>query len=182
MATKTAPTLTDIEAARGRILGHARTTPIYGSDTLSRRAGRRVWLKAENLQRTGSFKVRGAVNKISLLGDAEGAAGVIAASAGNHGQAVAWAARELGIAATVFMPQDAPMAKVEATRNYGAHTVLAGAGFDDALAVALERARETGATFVHAFEDEAVIAGQGTIGLELADELSDVETLSLIHI
>jgi threonine dehydratase len=176
LATQTAPTLADVEAARGRILGHARATPVYGSDTLSRRAGRRVWLKAENLQRTGSFKVRGAVNKLSLLGDEERAAGVIAASAGNHGQAVAWAARELGVAATVFMPQDAPMAKVEATRNYGAETVLAGAGFDEALSTAMERARESGATFVHAFEDEVVIAGQGTIGLELAEELSDVET------
>jgi threonine dehydratase len=176
LATKTAPTLADIEAARGRILGHARATPVYGSDTLSRRAGRKVWLKAENLQRTGSFKVRGAVNKLSLLGPDERAAGVIAASAGNHGQAVAWAARELGVASTVFMPQDAPMAKIEATRNYGSETVLAGAGFDEALAAATDRARETGATFVHAFEDEAVIAGQGTIGLELADELRDVET------
>ena len=114
--------------------------------------------------------MRGAVNKLSLLGDAERAAGVIAASAGNHGQAVAWAARELGIAATVFMPQDAPMAKVEATRNYGAETVLAGAGFDDALAARWSTSSETGATFVHAFEDEAVIAGQGTIGLELAEQ------------
>jgi len=179
LATKTAPTLADIEAARGRILGHARTTPVYGSNTLSKRAGRKVWLKAENLQRTGSFKVRGAVNKLSLLGEAERAAGVIAASAGNHGQAVAWAASELGIASTVFMPQDAPMAKVEATRSYGADTVLAGASFDDALAAALDRAGESGATFVHAFEDEAVIAGQGTIGLELAEELSDVETFVL---
>jgi threonine dehydratase len=176
LATKTAPTLADIEAARGRILGHARATPVYGSDTLSRRAGRKVWLKAENLQRTGSFKVRGAVNKLSLLGPDERAAGVIAASAGNHGQAVAWAGRELGISSTVFMPQDAPMAKIEATRNYGSETVLAGAGFDEALAAATDRARETGATFVHAFEDEAVIAGQGTIGLELADELQNVET------
>jgi threonine dehydratase len=179
LATKTAPTLADVEAARGRILGHARATPVYGSDTLSRRAGRKVWLKAENLQRTGSFKVRGAVNKLSLLGPDERAAGVIAASAGNHGQAVAWAARELGISSTVFMPQDAPMAKVDATRNYGSETVLAGAGFDEALAAATDRARETGATFVHAFEDEAVIAGQGTIGLELADELRDVETFVL---
>ena len=179
MATRTTPSLSDIEAARGRIIGHARETPIYGSDTLSRRAGRRVWLKAENLQRTGSFKVRGAVNKLSLLGEAERMAGVIAASAGNHGQAVAWAARELGIKATVFMPQDAPMTKIEATRNYGADTVLAGAGFDDALAAANDRARESGATFVHAFEDEVVIAGQGTIGLELADELRDVETFVL---
>ena len=115
-----APTLTDIEAARERIAGHARVTPVYGSETLSRRAGRARLLKAENLQRTGSFKVRGAVNKLAALGDGERAAGVIAASAGNHGQAVAWAARELGIRATVFMPQDAPMAKVDATRNYGA--------------------------------------------------------------
>src|SRR5207248_187404 len=107
------------------------------------------------------------------------AAGVIAASAGNHGQAVAWAARELGVKSTVFMPQDAPMAKVEATRNYGAETVLAGSGFDEALAAATDRARETSATFVHAFEDEAVIAGQGTIGLELAGELRDVETFVL---
>jgi threonine dehydratase len=104
---------------------------------------------------------------------------VLAASAGNHGQAVAWAARELGINATVFMPQDAPMAKVEATRNYGAETVLAGAGFDEALALALARSDETGATFVHAFEDPTVIAGQGTLGLELADELDGIETFVL---
>ena len=179
MATTTRPTLTDIQAARGRIAGYARVTPVYGSDSLSRRAGRRVVLKAENLQRTGAFKVRGAVNKLSTLGDEQRAAGVIAASAGNHGQAVAWAARELGISATVFMPQDAPMAKVDATRNYGAKTVLAGAGFDEALVEALARAEETGATFVHAFEDETVIAGQGTIGLELADELPDVGTFLL---
>jgi threonine dehydratase len=176
LATRTAPTLADVEAARVRLAGRARVTPVYGSETLSRLTGRRVWLKAENLQRTGSFKIRGAVNKLTTLGDADRAAGVIAASAGNHGQAVAWAARELGVGATVFMPQDAPMAKIEATRNYGADTVLAGAGFDEALVEALERARRTGATFVHAFEDEAVIAGQGTIGLELAEELTDVET------
>jgi threonine dehydratase len=136
-------------------------------------------LKAENLQRTGSFKIRGAMNKIASLSDAERAAGVIAASAGNHGQAVARAAREFGIQATVYMPQDAPMAKVEATRNYGADTVLAGAGFDEALTEALAQSAETGATFVHAFEDSTVIAGQGTIGLELAEELPDAETFVL---
>lgn len=179
MATQTAPTLPEIEAARERVAGHARVTPVYGSETLSRRAGRPVWLKAENLQRTGSFKIRGAVNKLTSLGDAERAAGVIAASAGNHGQAVAWAARELGIRATVFMPQDAPMAKVDATRNYGAETVLAGAMFDDALAEAMARAEATGATFVHAFEDPAVIAGQGTLGLELAEQLPDADTFVL---
>jgi threonine dehydratase len=176
LATRTAPTLADVEAARARIAGHARVTPVYGSETLSRRAGRKVWLRAENLQRTGSFKVRGAVNKLSLLGDAERAAGVIAASAGNHGQAVAWAARELGLKATVVMPQDAPMAKVDATRSYGADAVLVGASFDDAMTEAKRRMDETGATFVHAFEDEQVIAGQGTIALELVEQLPDVET------
>jgi threonine dehydratase len=175
----TAPTLTDVEAARERLAGRARVTPVYGSETLSKLTGGRVRLKAENLQRTGSFKIRGAVNKLVTLDDDERAAGVIAASAGNHGQAVAWAARELGIAATVFMPQDAPMAKVEATRNYGAETVLTGAMFDDALAAAAARADETGATFVHAFEDPLVIAGQGTIGLELVDQVPDATTFLL---
>jgi threonine dehydratase len=176
LATATRPTLADIEAARARVSDFARATPVYGSDSLSRRSGRTAWLKAENLQRTGSFKVRGAVNKLATLGDEQRAAGVVAASAGNHGQAVAWAARQLGIKVVVFMPQDAPMAKVDATRTYGAETVLAGAGFDEALHAALARAEETGATFVHAFEDEQVIAGQGTIGLELAEDLPDVDT------
>jgi threonine dehydratase len=175
----TPPALADIEAARGRIASHVRLTPVYGSESLSRRAGRNVWLKAENLQRTGSFKIRGAANKIAGLSDAERTAGVIAASAGNHGQAVARAAREFGIHATVFMPQDAPMSKVEATRAYGANTVLTGAGFDESMTEALARAAETGATFVHAFEDPVVIAGQGTIGLELAAELLEAQTFVL---
>jgi threonine dehydratase len=174
--TKFVPTLADLEAARARIAGHVHATPVYASESLARRTGRPTWLKAENLQRTGSFKIRGAVNKIAGLTDAERAAGVVAASAGNHGQAVARAAREFGIPATVYMPQDAPMAKVDATRNYGGETVLAGAGFDEALAEALMQAEETGATFVHAFEDGAVIAGQGTIGLELAADLPDAKT------
>jgi threonine dehydratase len=170
------PTIADIEAAREQVTGRARVTPIYGSETLSRMIGRKTWLKAENLQRTGSFKVRGAVNKLSTMTEPERSAGVVAASAGNHGQAVAWAARELGAQATIFMPEDAPMAKVEATRNYGATTVLSGAGFDEALAEAQASVERTGATFLHAFEDPAVIAGQGTIGLELAEGLPDVET------
>jgi len=177
LATKTTPTLADIEAARERIGDHARVTPVYSSDTLWRETGRQTMLKAENLQRTGSFKVRGAVNTLSTLSAEQRAAGVIAASAGNHGQAVAWAARELGIRATIFMPQDAPMAKVEPTLTYGGEVVLTGAGFDEALADALRRHEETGATFVHAFEDERVVAGQGTIGLELAEQLPDVETV-----
>ena len=179
MATRTRPTLADIEAARERVARHARVTPVYGSETLSRRAGRKVSLKAENLQRTGSFKIRGAVNRLSLLDDAERAAGVVAASAGNHGQAVAWAARELGLRATIFVPQDAPMAKVEATRTYGARVEMAGAGFDEALVEALALVETSGATFVHAFEDVAVISGQGTIGLELVEQLPDAETFLL---
>ena len=172
-----APALAEIEAARARLDGIARVTPVYTSETLARRAGRPVQLKAENLQRTGAFKIRGAVNTIASLSADERSAGVVAASAGNHGQAVAWAAREAGIVATVFMPQDSPMAKVEATRNYGAQVELVGAGFDESAAAAQERMEETGATFVHAFEDERVIAGQGTIGLELAEQLPDLGTL-----
>src|SRR6266508_6991218 len=114
-------------------------TPIHYSETLSRRVGRPVHLKAENLQRTGSFKIRGAYNRIATLDEDERAAGVVAASAGNHGQAVAWAAREVGVTATVFMPEDSPMTKVDASRNYGATIELVGAGFDEALAAALER-------------------------------------------
>src|SRR5919197_1481836 len=125
-ATRTAPALPDIEAARERLDGVARVTPVYRSETLTRLCGREVKLKAENLQRTGSFKIRGAYNKISRLAADERAAGVVAASAGNHGQAVAWAAREVGVAATIYVPEDAPMAKVEACRNYGAKTVLTG--------------------------------------------------------
>jgi threonine dehydratase len=177
VATKAIPTLADIEAARTRIASLVRATPVYSSEALSRLAGRRMFLKAENLQRTGSFKIRGAVNKIASLSRAERAAGVVTASAGNHGQAVAFAAREAGVRATVFMPQDAPMAKVDATRNYGAEVVLVGEGYDEAHASACERG-EAGATLVHAFEDEVVIAGQGTLGLELAEQLAkDVETV-----
>ena len=177
MTTKTAPTLADIQAARERVAGHARLTPVYGSDSLSRLAGREVLLKAENLQRTGSFKVRGAYNLLGLLSAAEREAGVVAASAGNHGQAVACAARELGIRATIFMPEDAPMAKVEATQSYQAEVVLVGASFDESLAASLQRVEETGATYAHAFEDERVIAGQGTLGLELAEQISDLDTV-----
>jgi len=177
LAVDTAPTLSEIEEARGRVEGIARVTPVYGSETLSKLAGRDVCLKAENLQRTGSFKVRGAVSKIATLSKSERRAGVVAASAGNHGQAVAWAAREAGIKATIFMPQDAPMAKVEPTKNYGAKAELRGASFEEALAAALAYVESTGATFVHPYEDERVIAGQGTIGLEIVDQVPDVETV-----
>ena len=152
-------------------------TPVYTSESIQRESGRACVLKAENLQRTGSFKIRGAFNKLATLSPEERAAGVIAASAGNHGQAVAWAARELGIHATIYMPAYAPMAKVDPTLTYGGEAVLTGEGFDDALSEALQRVEQTGATFIHAFEDEHVIAGQGTIGLELAEQVPDVETV-----
>ena len=177
MAVQTAPTLSEIQEARERLSGIARVTPVYGSETLSKLAGRDVCLKAENLQRTGSFKVRGATNKISTLSKGERRAGVVAASAGNHGQAVAWAAREPGIKATIFMPQDAPMAKVEPTKNYGAKAELRGASFEEALTAAQQYVESSGATFIHPYEDEKVIAGQGTIGLEIADQVPDVETV-----
>jgi threonine dehydratase len=171
-----APTIADVEAARERLAGVARETPLYPTETFSRLSGRQIFLKAENLQRTGSFKIRGAYNTIATLGEAERQAGVVAASAGNHGQAVAWAAREARIPATIFMPQDAPMAKVEATRAYGGETELVGEGFDEAVAAAAAHVEATGATLVHAFEDERVIAGQGTIGLELAEQAPEAET------
>jgi threonine dehydratase len=178
MATETAPTLADVEAARDRLAGKGvRVTPLYASETFGRMTGRPVHLKAETLQRTGSFKIRGAVNKIGSLSEAERKAGVVAASAGNHGQAVAWAAREAGIEATIFMPAETPMAKVEPTRNYGARAELIGATFEDAVTAAVGYVEETGATFVHPFEDHDVIAGQGTIGLELAEQLPEVETV-----
>jgi threonine dehydratase len=177
LKTTAGPTLADIEEARQRISGVARETPVYGSETFSRIAGRDVWLKAENLQRTGAFKVRGAVNRIAMLDDDERAAGVVAASAGNHGQAVAWAAREASIPARIYVPQDAPMAKVEACRTYGSELIMGGERFEDALAAAQTYAEETGATFVHPFEDPVVIAGQGTIGLELVEQVPDATTV-----
>jgi threonine dehydratase len=175
--TEQQPTLADIEGARARLVGVARETPLYSSETFTRLTGRAVLLKAENLQRTGSFKIRGAFNTISTLADDEREAGVVAASAGNHGQAVAWAAREAGIRATVFMPQDAPMAKVEATRSYGGDVELQGDSFEGAVAAAQAHVERTGATLVHAFEDSRVIAGQGTIGLELAEQAPEAETV-----
>jgi threonine dehydratase len=175
--TRVRPGLPDIEAARARLDGVARITPVYGSDTLSQLAGGKVLLKAENLQRTGSFKIRGAYNRISTLSPEERAAGVVAASAGNHGQAVAWAAREVGANARIFMPEDAPMAKVEATRHYGADIDLTGPALEGCLDAATAYVAETGATFVHPFEDPLVIAGQGTIGLELVEQVAGVETV-----
>jgi threonine dehydratase len=171
--TAARPTIEDVRQAQTRLSGVARVTPVFSSETFSRLAGRPVLLKAENLQRTGAFKIRGAYNTIAQLSTEERAAGVVTASAGNHGQAVAWAAREAGIPATILVPESAPMAKVDAARSYGARVELAGEGFDETAALARARADETGATFVHAFEDARVVAGQGTLGLELAEQLPE---------
>jgi threonine dehydratase len=171
------PALADVLGARERISGSVRVTPAGRSETLSRLAGRPVYIKAENLQRTGSFKVRGAANRLATLSAQERAAGVVAASAGNHGQAVAWAARESGTPATVFMPEDAALAKVEATKSYGASVRLAGETLEESLSAALTFVEETGASFVHPFDDPWIIAGQGTIGLELDEQLEELETV-----
>jgi threonine dehydratase len=171
------PGIAEIRAARRTVERVARVTPVARSETLTRLAGRPVFLKAETLQRTGSFKVRGAVTRIAALTAEERIAGVIAASAGNHGQAVAWAAREAGVRATVFMPQDAALAKVEATCAYGADVELGGELIDEAIAAAEERAAETGAAILHPFDDPLVIAGQGTLGLELDEQLDELEAV-----
>src|SRR5690348_9154622 len=179
MATATAPGLPEIERARERLDGVARVTPVFPSETLSRLVGRPVILKAENLQRTGSFKIRGAYVKLTSLDSDRLAAGVVAASAGNHGQAVAWAARELGAPARIFMPQDSPMAKVDATRNYGAEVDLTQPGFEEALEAAYAYAEREGAEFIHPYLDTHVMSGQGTIGLEIAEQVDELETVVL---
>ncbi|MFN8224047.1 MAG: threonine ammonia-lyase [Gaiellales bacterium] len=167
------PTLADIEAARQRLEGIARVTPVHSSGTLSRLVGRPALLKAENLQRTGAFKIRGAYATLASLTETERAAGVVTASAGNHGQAVAWAAAQVEIPSTIVVPVYAPMAKVDAARGYGATVLFDGDAYDDCVAKARSIAEETGATFIHAFDDARVIAGQGTLGLELAEQLPD---------
>lgn len=154
-------------------------TPLDLSYTFSHMTGGEVYLKLENLQKTGSFKVRGAAYAMSQLSDEERKAGVIAASAGNHAQGVAYAATRLGIKSTIVMPIFSPVAKIQATEGYGANVVLHGNAFDDALAYARETAEKTGATFLHPFNDENIIAGQGTIGLEILDELPDVDIISV---
>jgi threonine dehydratase len=147
------------------------------SDHLSALAGRPVLLKAEHLQRTGSFKIRGAYHRIARLDPAERAAGVVAASAGNHAQGVALAASLLGVRSTIFMPATAPFPKVAATRGYGAEVVLGGVVFDDALTGALAHAERSGAMFISPFDDPLVIAGQGTVGLEVAEQAPEAGTV-----
>ncbi len=170
-------TLEDIKKAQEVLKPVIKETSLLECKELSNMTGGNVYLKAENLQLTGSFKIRGAYNKITNLSDEEKAAGVIASSAGNHAQGVALSATKLGIKSTIVMPEIAPLAKVAATKNFGAEVVLHGSVYDDAYAKACEIQKETGATFLHPFDDKYVIAGQGTIGLEILEQLEEVDVV-----
>jgi threonine dehydratase len=168
-------TLSDIQTALGRIRESIQISPCTRSETFSELAGNSVYLKLENRQRTGAYKERGALNKLLTLSAEERSRGVIAASAGNHAQAVAYHAARLGIRARICMPLPTPLIKVSATRGYGADVVLHGANYDEAFAEALRQSEADKITFVHAFDDETVIAGQGTLGLELLAQHPDLE-------
>lgn len=169
--------LDDVIIAREKMKGIVHETPLDYSKTFSTLSHNEVYLKLENLQKTGSFKVRGSYNKMISLLEEDLKKGVVAASAGNHAQGVAYSSQMLGIPCTIVMPKGAPLSKVLATRQYGAEVILEGSVFDEALAYALELKDRRGATFIHAFDDEAVIAGQGTVGLEIIDQLPDVEAI-----
>ena len=170
-------TVDDVRSAAALLEGVAIRTPVEESRWLSGMAGGRVVVKCENLQRTGSFKIRGAYVRIARLSDEQRANGVVAASAGNHAQGVALAAAMLGARAKVYMPVGAPLPKVAATRAYGADVELSGVTVDEALAAAQEYAEKCGSVFIHPFDHTDVIAGQGTVGLELIDQVPDVKTV-----
>ncbi|GHJ35308.1 threonine ammonia-lyase [Streptomyces sp. TS71-3] len=170
-------TLDDVRGAQKMLTGVARVTPMEGSRHLSRLVGAPVHFKCENLQRTGSFKLRGAYVRIAGLLPEQRAAGVVAASAGNHAQGVAHASYLLGVRSTVFMPVGAPLPKVAATREYGAEVRLHGQVVDETLAAAQEYATETGAVFIHPFDHPDIVAGQGTVGLEILEQCPEVRTI-----
>ena len=170
-------TIQDIDAAAKRLQSVVHNIPLEPSTTFSGMTGAEVYLKCENQQKTGSFKVRGAYNKIMKLNEQGDLKSVIASSAGNHAQGVAFAASSIGIPATICMPRSTPIAKVSATQGYGANVVLSGSCYDDAYAKAMSIVEETGATFIHPFDDEDVIAGQGTIGLEILRDLPAVDVI-----
>jgi threonine dehydratase len=171
------PTIEDIRAAAQRIEGAVVRTPMLLSRTLSDVIGAEVWLKFENLQYTSAYKERGALNKLLQLTDEERGRGVIAASAGNHSQAVAYHATRLGIPAVIVMPESTPTVKVTKTKGYGAKVILHGDMFDDAYAKARELALENGYVFVHPFDDPQIIAGAGTVGLEMLEDAPDLDTI-----
>ncbi|HEY2105819.1 MAG TPA: threonine ammonia-lyase [Candidatus Binataceae bacterium] len=166
--------INDIEAARQRLAPVLKPTPLQHSATLSRMLEAEVLIKPENLQKTGSFKIRGAYNRVMALTAEQARNGVVAASAGNHGQALSYAATAAGVKATIVMPETAAIAKVEATRSYGQTVVLRGINYQEARRAADQLCHETGATFIDAYDDPWVIAGQGTVGLEIAQEGADV--------
>jgi threonine dehydratase len=170
-------TLENIEAAAARLAGVIRELPVAGARWLDDRVGGRVHLITENLQRAGSFKIRGAYNRISLLTEEERGRGVVAASAGNHAQGVALAAQLLGVRATVFMPEGATIPKVQATLAYGADVRFAGSTIDEALMAAMAYGDETGAVLIHPFDHRDIVAGQGTLGLEILQKVPDVRTI-----
>ena len=167
----------DVLDARERVRGVARHTPLEYSFAFSDMTGADVYLKLENFQRTGAFKIRGAINRIETLSDEAKEAGVVTASAGNHAQGVALAATRAGVDSKIVMPEHAPVSKVKATERYGGEAVLYGQDYSDAQAEAHRIEREEGRTYVHAFDDELVMAGQGTIGLEIVEDCPDVETV-----
>ncbi len=167
----------DVQEARRRIAEHVYLSPCARSQTLSRLSRTQTFLKLENLQMTGAFKERGALNKLLALPAAERSRGLIAASAGNHAQAVAYHAGRLGVTATIVMPEATPIMKVANTRAHGARVLLHGASYDEAHDEARRLEREEGLTFVHPFDDEAVIAGQGTVGLEILEQVPDLEAV-----
>src|SRR5687768_1798640 len=175
--TKTRPTLDDIQTAAERIKGSVIRTPMMLSRTLSEIVDAEVWLKFENLQFTAAYKERGALNKLLQLSEAERAQGVVAASAGNHAQAVAYHGRRLGIPVTIVMPTSTPMIKVTQTEGHGANVVLHGERFDDAYGHALELEASQGYIFVHPFDDVAVMAGAGTVALEMLEDAPELDTL-----
>jgi threonine dehydratase len=171
------PSLDEIEAARVVVSRVAQPTPVESSRYLAEVLGAPVYLKCENLQRTGSYKIRGAYNRLAKLTAEERARGVVAASAGNHAQGVAFAARELGIHATIFMPVGVAIPKFQATRDYGADVVLSGSIVDETLRAAADFAAETGAVLIPPFDHPDVVTGQGTLGLEILDEVPDAATV-----
>ncbi|WP_097026843.1 threonine ammonia-lyase [Clostridium peptidivorans] len=166
-----------VKKAQENIKGVARKTPLFYSSTFSNITGYNVYLKCEDKQKTGSFKLRGAYNKVCCLTEEEKRCGVIASSAGNHAQGVAYAATAFGVKSTIFMPTTAPMAKVNATKGYGAEVVQFGEVYDDCYNKAIEMQKSTGATFLHPFNDDEVMAGQGTIALEILEELPEVDAI-----
>jgi threonine dehydratase len=170
-------TLDDVRAARQRVADHIYLSPCARSETLSRLTGTQAYLKLDNLQMTGAYKERGALNKLLSLAPAERAKGLIAASAGNHAQAVAYHAGRLGIAATILMPEGTPLLKVANTRSHGARVVLHGSNYDEAYSEARRLEQVDGLTFIHPFDDPAVIAGQGTVGLEILEQVADADAV-----